>query len=143
MALDHVTHRPTTAVIITGTAFNTVGFRMGDLHMINVMPIPQRFENQIIKAQYQQILHCFLANVMINAVNLVFAQMLFQTLLQQLGGGQIVSKGFFNHHASPTIMFTKQLFRCQTFGDGSIKFWTNGQIENDVFMANIPRQPLP
>ena len=48
--------------------------RHGDLHMINMAVVPERFENHIGETKRHQILNGFLAEIMVNPVDLMFGK---------------------------------------------------------------------
>ena len=50
--------------------------------MMDIVPIPQRFENAIGKTRDQEILNGFLSQVMIDAIDIFFIEILFKTKLQ-------------------------------------------------------------
>ena len=72
MVLDHVAHHAG-AIVIAGARANAFGFRCGDLHVINIVAVPDRFKTRIGKAEDQHILDCLFAQVMIDTVELLFA----------------------------------------------------------------------
>jgi hypothetical protein len=74
---------------------------MGDLHMIDVVSVPQRLEHQIRKAEHQDVLHRSLAEIVINPIDLVLTEMAQQTLLQHPGAHQVISERLFDDHAPP------------------------------------------
>ena len=46
----------------------------GDLHVIDVLLVPERLEDAVGEAQHQQVLHRLLAEVVIDAVGLAFGE---------------------------------------------------------------------
>src|SRR5437870_6810224 len=48
--------------------------RIRDLYMIDVTPVPDRLENGVVKPENHDVLYGLLTQVVINAVDLVFAQ---------------------------------------------------------------------
>src|SRR5207248_11292006 len=48
--------------------------RIRDLYMIDVTPVPNRLENGVVKPENHDVLYGLLTQVVINAVDLVFAQ---------------------------------------------------------------------
>src|SRR5229473_2303454 len=71
VALNHVPERAG-RFIETAAALNTEGFRCGDLHVVDVIPVPERLENPVAKPENEQVLHCVLAQVVIDTVDLPF-----------------------------------------------------------------------
>ena len=101
VALDHVARGPAVPVVVTGTPIHASGFGVRDLHMVNVMAVPQGFQNHVGKAQHQQVLDRFLADVMIDPVYLLFFEARIEFVLQVAGRLQVVAEGLFDHHPSP------------------------------------------
>ena len=75
MILDHIA-KNTCSFIILSTAFNAYGFHDAELNMINMFFIPKGLKNPVGKAERKNVLYGFLAQIMINAVNLFFFPML-------------------------------------------------------------------
>ena len=67
VVLDHVAQRARPVVIIAAP-FQPHGLGDGDLDMVDMRRIPQRFEQRIGKAQRQQILDGFLAQIMVDPI---------------------------------------------------------------------------
>ena len=98
VVLDHIAHRAG-FVIIRAAPANPHGFGHSDLDMIDVVVVPQRLEQHIGKADRHQVLHGFLAQIVINPVNLGFGKIGGKGLIQRAGGVQIAAKRFFHHDA--------------------------------------------
>ena len=65
MVLDHIA-QSACAVIKADPAFKANRFRNGDLDVVDMRRVPQRFEQDIGKAQCQQVLDRFLAEIVID-----------------------------------------------------------------------------
>ena len=72
-----------------------------DLHMIDMAVIPERFENRIRKAENEEILDCFFAEIMVDPVNLRFIEVFGDVLLETFRRCTVVSKRFFDDDARP------------------------------------------
>ncbi|MCY1426032.1 hypothetical protein D9M71_418400 [compost metagenome] len=90
------------AVIERTTGLDTDGFRCGDLHVVDVVIVPERFEQAVGKAADQNILHRLFAQVMVDAVDLPLAHHLQQAGVERLGAGQVGAEGLLDHHAAKT-----------------------------------------
>ena len=55
------------------------------MHVIDVIAVPKRLENAVAKAQDEKVLHGVLAEVMIDAVDLLFVENVQDNLIQGLG----------------------------------------------------------
>src|SRR5260370_16120105 len=71
--------------IKTAAALDTERFRRCDLDVIDVIAVPKRLEDAVAKAQHEQILHGVLAEVMIDAVDLLFVENVEDNLVQSPG----------------------------------------------------------
>ncbi len=71
VVLHDVAQRAGLLVVRTAT-FDADLLGNGDLHVVDVLAIPQRLEDAVGKAEDQQVLHGFLAEVMVDAVDLLF-----------------------------------------------------------------------
>ncbi len=73
MVLHHIAQRAR-LVIIPAAPFHADAFGHGDLHMVYVLAVPERFKQSIGKADRHQVLHGFFAEVMVYPVNLVLIE---------------------------------------------------------------------
>ena len=69
MILEHVAH-DAGRVVVAGPAADADFFRHRDLHVIDVVAIPDRLENRVRKPQHQQVLHGLFAEVVVDAIDL-------------------------------------------------------------------------
>jgi len=99
--LDHVTDEAG-LVVVPSSAFHTNGFRDGNLDMIDIVLVPDRLQHAISKTEHQHILHCLFAQIVIDAVDLVFVEMHLNGAIEQAGGIEIMTKGLFDNHAAPS-----------------------------------------
>ncbi len=81
----------------TATGFHADGFGGGDLHVVDVMVVPERFEQAVGKAADENVLHCISAQVMIDAVDLL----LLMTLSKQAFRASAVCRSEPNGFSSP------------------------------------------
>jgi len=69
MILHHVAQGASLVVIVTAL-FHPHGFSHSDLHLIDIAPVPDGLEERVGKAEGKDILYRFLAEIMIDPVNL-------------------------------------------------------------------------
>lgn len=74
-----------------------------DQHGRDVLPVPRRIEDLIAEAQRHQILHHFLAQIMIDAVQLLLAEQPGQMVGQVLRGGGILAERLLDDDAIPAL----------------------------------------
>ncbi len=79
MILDHVGERAG-FLVIGAAALDADRFGGGDLDVIDVTAVPERLENPVAEAKGQDVLHGFLAQVMIDAVDVGFGEDLVQAV---------------------------------------------------------------
>ena len=61
-------------LVVSAAQLDAELFRHGDLHVVHIAPIPDRLENAVGEPEGQNILHRFFAEIMIDAVNLLFVE---------------------------------------------------------------------
>ena len=101
MVLDHVAQRP--GAVVEGPAAAFHAHRLGgrDLHVIDELPVQQRLEDRVAEAEGQQVLHRFLAQVMVDAVDLVLVELLEYVDVQRLRRRQVAAERLLDDHAFP------------------------------------------
>ena len=80
--LEHVAQLPG-LLVISGAMLHAERLRHRNLHVINILAIPDRLENRVRKAEHQNILHRHFAEIMVNPVNLRFGQRRQQIMIQR------------------------------------------------------------
>ena len=98
MVLQHVAHGAR-FVVVVAAAFHAHGFTHRDLHLFDMPRAPQRFEQGIAEAQRNEVLHAFLAKVMVGAKDALLIKRLGHGIVDGDGAGQILADRFFQHHA--------------------------------------------
>ena len=101
--LEHVTD-DAGFVVITSAGAHANGLGDCDLHIIDVVAVPQGLEDGVGKARHQNVLHGFLTEVVINAINLVFVQHGVDALIERTGAGEVGAEGLFDDHAAPSAV---------------------------------------
>src|SRR5437588_330437 len=118
---------------VTAALFDSYGFRIRDLDGIDVATIPDRFKNRVVETKDEDVLYGFLAEVVIDAENLVLAQNSFNIAVQGFGRFQVVTEGLLDHEPPPLIVFLVGQSRCsQLLHDGGKEFGSGCQIEKVV-----------
>ena len=59
---------------VTAALFHAHRFSYRDLHVVNVVLVPNRFKDAIAEAENQNVLHGLFAQIMVNAENLIFGE---------------------------------------------------------------------
>ena len=73
----------------------------GDLHVVDVIAIPDRLEHAVGEAQHQDVLDRLLAEVVIDPVDLVLVEDFQQCAVQGLGRGEVGAERLFDHQPPP------------------------------------------
>ena len=73
MILEHVAH-DAGRVVVAGPAADVDFFGHRDLHVVDVVAIPNRLEDRVREPQHEQVLHGLFAEVVIDAVDLLLAE---------------------------------------------------------------------
>ncbi len=81
MVLDHVPEGPG-LVIVAGPALDPEAFGHGDLDALHQIAVPQGLEDGVGEPEDQEILDGFLAQVMVDAVDLGFVEIAVDLLIE-------------------------------------------------------------
>ena len=100
MAWHHVAQRAG-GLVEFGPVLDAHGFRDGDLHMVDPVAVPDRLEHPVGEAERQDGLDRVLAEEMVDPEGLILGQGAGQEAVQIMGGGDIVTERFFDHHPPP------------------------------------------
>ena len=90
-------------VVISAALFHADSFRHRNLDVIDVTSVPDRLEDSVGKAESQNVLNGFFAQVVIDAVDLLFIGHPQQLLVQKPGGLEIMTERFFDDDAPPVL----------------------------------------
>jgi len=133
MVRHHVAERAG-LFIETAALFDADGFGRGDLHVVDVIAIPDRLEEAVGKSNCQDALDGFLAEKMIDAINLLFVPNLEQSCVQRLGGVDVVTERLLDDDAPPAFAarFIGQPRAGNVFCDRTEETVGDGEIEQHV-----------
>jgi hypothetical protein len=93
VVLHHVAHGAG-AVVEAGAAADADFLGHRDLHARDVRRAPQRFQDRVPEAQHHQVLHGFLAEVVVDAVDLRFGEVLADASLISMAEARSWPSGF-------------------------------------------------
>ena len=131
MILHHVAHHPGLLVKPRARADTDV-LGHGDLYVVDVVTVPDRFEAGIREAHHQQVLHRFLAEEMIDTVGLVFVKDFQNSLVEFTRRALVGAEGFLDHQAPPAAIALGQPGRVEPADDPAEKRRRRGQMKQDV-----------
>ena len=107
--------------------FHTQLFGHGDLDVGDVLTPPQGLKQGVAKAQRKQVLHRGLAQVVVDAEDLLLFEDLAHRLVDGAVGGQIVAQRFFQHDAG---LGGVQTIGGELLADGGEQAGRGGQIHH-------------
>ena len=131
MVLHHVAQRAG-SVVVTGALLQAHGFGHGDLHVVHVVGIPQRLEQDVGEAQRHQVLHRLLAQVVVDAEDLAFRERAADRVIDHRGTGGVLADRFLDHH--PRLAHI-QAVRLQPVADVDKQAGAGGQVEHTDAVA--------
>ena len=130
MVLHHVPER-TGGFVVTSAFLHADCFCRSDLNAGDVVPVPDRFENGVGEPQNHDVLNGFLAEIVVDAEDLVFLATALNHAIESLGTAVIPTEWLFDHHAAALGVFEQA-----GIGEGSaaagIELRRDRQIEGAV-----------
>ena len=100
MVLDHVAQRA--RLLVVGAArLHADRLADGDLHVVDVVPVPERLEDAVGPAEHQDVLHRLLAEVVIDAVDLILREHRAHRVVQRAGRREIAPERLLDDDAHP------------------------------------------
>ena len=101
-----------------------------DLHVIDVIAVPDRLEHAVGKAQHQNVLNGFLAEIMIDPVDLVLIDDSEQFAVQRPGGSKVRPERLFDHQPPPCASrLLQHAGAAELFGDRGEGGGRDGEIK--------------
>ena len=120
VVLHHVAQHPG-AIIISGAMFHADAFGHCNLHLGDIVAVPQGFKNSIGKPKSQYILHRFFAQIVVNAVDLLLIKDGVYLAVQLAGAGQVMPEWLFDNDAPPAMTAGVQTGQPQLFNDDRVE----------------------
>src|SRR5437763_8457587 len=103
MIRHHVSKRAG-LLVISAALLHAHFLRGGDLHAFDVTPVPDRFKNAVTESKDEDVLHGFLAEIMIDSINLIFLQYSFDIAIQFLCRLEVRAEGLFDYYSPPAVL---------------------------------------
>src|SRR5436190_15838912 len=104
MIRHHVT-QGTGRIVVFSTQLDAECFSDRDLDVVDVIAVPYRLEHPVSKAKYEYVLNGFLAEVMIDSIDLPLFQDLQKIGIQFLRRSQVMTERLLENEASPMALF--------------------------------------
>jgi hypothetical protein len=129
VVLDHVAEGAG-FLVVGAAAFDADGFGGGDLDVIDVLAIPEGFEDGVAEAEGEDVLDGFFTEVVVDAVELVFGEAFVEGGFEFAGGAVVVAEGFFDDEAAPTAVGAGE--GGEAAGDGGVLAGLRREIEENI-----------
>src|SRR2546429_8711326 len=98
--------------------------------MVDVAPVPDRFEDPVGETEDQDVLHRLFAEVMIDAVDLLLGEHRVDRLVESLGALQVVPERLFDHDPLPTLASLGDPGSPQPVDDDGEELWGGPQVKD-------------
>ena len=133
MVLHHVAQRAGGVVVAAAAAFHAEVFGAGDLHVVDVAAVPVGLKDGVGKAQHHDVLRGFLAQIVVDAVGVLFGKGGGHHRVQALRGGEVFAKRFLTHHTGPlAALALVQARSADHLQDGLEGLRRGGEVEEAV-----------
>jgi hypothetical protein len=140
VVLQDVADRARGVVVAAAAGFHADRLGDGDLHQLDVFLVPQRLEEGVAEAEHQQVLHRLLAEVVVDAVELVLAQQAEQRIIEGTRARQIGAEGLLHHHpARQMVMLIEQADRLEVLHRRQAEIGLHRQVEDAMAGATGDR----
>ena len=96
-----------------------------------MISVPKRLDERVGEAEHQEVLHRFLAEVVVDAEDLLLVEVPVQNLIEQSGTLQVFSEWLLHDNAMQAARAV-QSCGCEVVGYRSEIGRFDGEIENDV-----------
>src|SRR4029450_13693341 len=90
-------------LVVTRTSFDPKRLGDGDLHVVDELPVPDRLEDALCKAQCENVLNGLLAEVVVDAEDLALVEVLLDDLLQFERAREIVAEWLLDDQTCPAL----------------------------------------
>ena len=124
-------------IVVGATAADAVVLGDGHLHVIDVAPVPDRLEDAVGEAQRQDVLHRLLAQVMVDAIDLRFAESDHQVVVQRPCALDVVAERLLDDQAAPAVALAGQPRVGEVSSDHAKEVGRRRQIEQVVRWQSV------
>ena len=133
-------------VVVVATAADGQRFRDRDLDVVDVIAVPDRLKQAVGKTQHHDVLHRLLAEIVIDAEDLVFLENAKELVIERKGAGEIGAKRLFDDDAPPrtlTRSINAAVFPGKTgFAEMTANRRESGRWRGEVKQAIASGRPL-
>src|SRR5262249_2334385 len=95
--------------VVSATLLHADGFRRGDLDMVDIIPVPNRLEDPVRKAEGQNVLDRFFAQLVVDTVDLLLVEDVLNVQIEPAGGFVIPAQRLRDNYSPPIpVLFAHQ-----------------------------------
>ena len=127
MVLKHVAEHARGVVVARAAAHRHL-LGHGDLHVVDVAAVPDRFEDRVGKSQCQNVLHRLLAEVVVDAEHLAFVEHAVQMLVEGPGGGEVGAERLLHDDAAGAVRLDRHAVAAECRDDRLVKLRRGGEV---------------
>ncbi len=132
MIRHHVAQRPG-RFIERAAMLDADGFRDRDLHVIDIIVVPQRFEEAVAEAKRHDVLDGLFAEIMIDSVDLILVQTCADLAIERVRRIQVVAERLLDDHSSPMpVSFFGESRASQLLYDLTEEIWRHRGVEQII-----------
>ncbi len=131
VVLDDVAQRAG-LLVERAAAFDAEGFGHGDLHIVNVVAVPDRLEDAVGEAEDEEILHSLLAEVVIDAEDLALLEDGVDLMVELAGRIEIVAEGLLDDDGDAAFFWLRHILRAEILNDAGEELGRGGEIEEAI-----------
>ena len=128
VVLHHVAQRAG-LLVERPAAFHAQRLRRRDLHVVDVVAIPDRLEDAVGEAEHQNVLHRLFAQVVIDAEDLALVEDGVDLVVEFARRIQIVAEWLLDHHANVALLRLRHPLRAKILDDAGKELRRGGEIE--------------
>ncbi len=130
-------------VVVAPAALDADRLGHGDLHVVDVAPVPDRFEHDVPEAEDHQVLDGLLPEIMVDAVELLLAQRAAQLGVERARGLDVGAEGLLDDHAPPAaVLLDHELRRAELSDDRAEELRRRREVVEPVACGLVPRVDL-
>ena len=133
MVLDHVPQKAG-LFVVAAAALDAQLLARGDLHVVDVVAVPDRLEDGVAEPEHQQVLHRLLAQVVVDAEDLPLVHDLEDEPVEGASGGEIASERLLDDHPSEVRVVRRpdEAMLLQLAEQRGVRARRSGEIEEAV-----------
>ena len=130
-------------LVVLSAAFDADVFGHRDLHVVDVAPVPDGLEDPIGKAEHEDVLYGLFAQVVVDAIDLLFGEDAVDCLVERLRALQVVPERLLDHDAFPALAGFGNARRAEPVDDHGKELRRGRQVEDAVAVGSpLPIHPL-